>query len=209
MKLIHPDSMIPRLLPVLLCVFALGACTSSSKPDLDSDEDYRTINAGPLRDTSAARQANAQGLEHLDAGELYQAEQAFKRAIQADVEFGPAHNNLGKIYFLKRDYYLAAHEFDDAIKLMPKHAGPHNNLGLTLIEAGKLDDAVLSLRKAVTIDPNTIEYQSNLARALVQRGDKTQEVITLLRAVALRDDRVEWRVWASHQLGAMGIDTTH
>lgn len=193
------------LLPALIGVVLLVGCDASPKSQLDPKEDYRTINAGPLRDTAAAREANDKGLAHLQAKELYQAEQSFKRAIQADVEFGPAHNNLGKIYFLKRDFYLAAHEFDAAITLMPSHAGPHNNLGLTLIEAGKLDDAVDRLRKATTLDPNTIEYQSNLARALVQRGDRSDEVITLLRAIKLRDDRVEWRVWASHQLGTMGI----
>jgi len=199
-----------RLLPTTMLLIAtlllLGCNDPASKPAIDLDEKYRTINTSPLRDTDAARRENTIGLEHMDKGELYQAELAFKRAIESDVKFGPAHNNLGKLYFLKRSFYLAAHEFDDAIKLMPNHAGPHNNLGLTLLEANKLDDAIESLRKATSLDPHTIDYQANLARAVVQRGDRSEEVITLLRAIAARDERVQWRAWASHQLGEMGLD---
>ncbi len=191
----------------MIGLLLLGCNAPASKPAINLDEEYRTINTSPLRDTEAARKANTQGLTHLDNGELYQAEQAFKRAVEADVDFGPAHNNLGKIYFLKRRFYLAAHEFDDAISLMPNHAAPHNNLGLTLLEAGKLDDAAESMRKAVSLDPLEIDYQANLARVLIQRGDVSDEVITLLRVIASSDERVQWRVWASQQLGAMGIDS--
>lgn len=200
----HPLLQLSALLMIGLLL--MGCNDPASKPAINLDEEYRTINTSPLRDTEAARKANAKGLTHLDNGELYQAEEAFKRAVEADVDFGPAHNNLGKIYYLKRRFYLAAHEFDDAIKLMPNHAAPHNNLGLTLLEAGKLDDAAESMRKAVSLDPLKIDYQANLARVLVQRGDVSDEVITLLRVIASSDERVQWRVWASQQLGTMGIE---
>lgn len=193
---------IVAMIAACACVL-LSACQSTSEDEgAVKDPDYRTIQAEPLRDTDAAIKANAQGLGHLDAGELFQAEQAFKRALEADVDFGPAHNNLGKIYFLKRDYYRAAHEFDNAIKLMPKAAAPHNNVGLTLLEAGELDDAVDYFRKAMTLAPGEIQYQANLVRTLVERGDRTEEVMTLLRVVAVHDERVSWRVWASHQIAA-------
>lgn len=190
----------------LLLVLLMPGCGSTDKVD---DESYRTIKANPLRDTDAAREANEQGLEHLDAGEIEQAELAFKKALKADKEFGPAHNNLGKVYYLKKNWYFAAHEFDNAIRLMPNHAGPYNNLGLTLIgsgEPGKIDDAIEHFRKATTLDPLNIEYQANLAQTLLNRGEKTAEVITLLRSVAARDERVEWRRWASHRLAAMGLE---
>lgn len=197
----------PAIAVLLIAAFAMmPGCTNAPEPTGQDDVKYRAVRADPLRDTQAARQANAQGLAHLDAGELYQAELAFKRSLDADVKFGPAHNHLGKIYFLKRDFYNAAHEFDYAIKLMPRQAAPHNNLGLALLEGDDLDQAIDHFRKAVHLDPITIDFQANLARSLVQRGDRTQEVITLLRNVAVRDERTPWRVWASHELGLMGLD---
>lgn len=191
---------------LVACVTLLFGCSTARDRETVEGARYRTVRAEPLRDTAAAKRANDEGLAHLDAGELYQAEQAFKRALEADVKFGPAHNNLGKLYFLKRDFYLAAHEFDDAITLMPKAAAPPNNLGLVLLEDGNLDDAIEYFRKAVTLDPATIDYQANLVRTLIQRGDRGEEVITLLRAVAARDGRIDWKVWAKHELGLMGLD---
>jgi len=88
---------------------------------------------------------------------------------------------------------------------MPNHPAPHNNLGLVLYESGKLDASIDKFRKATTLDPSNITYQANLVRSLVERGDRTEEVIVLLRAVAKNDARTPWRVWASHQLGRMGL----
>lgn len=193
------------LLALALCLSAvvLIGCESTHRDPSGPD---RVIPVAPIRNLEAAEQANKEGLDHLDAGKLTDAELAFKRAIEADRNFGPAHNHLGKVYFLRRRYYLAAHQFDKASQLLPNHAAPHNNLGLTLIEAGKLDEAVVALRLAVSMDPYNIEYQANLVRTLVQRGDETQELVTLLRSVATNDERLPWRVWASHELGQRGIE---
>jgi hypothetical protein len=37
---------------------------------------------------------------------------------------GPAHNNLGIVYYRRKKYYLAAWEFQYAARLMAYH-GPH------------------------------------------------------------------------------------
>lgn len=201
----HPTRTTPRLVACLLAAALAPACTTTPKDGPGADGGYRTIRAEPLRNIEAAIAANDKGLAHLDAGEVGQAELAFKKALDNDDSFGPAHNHLGKVYFLKGNYYLAAHEFDKAIQLMPRQAAPHNNLGLTLLQGDKLDEAVEAFRAATTLDPGRIEYQANLARALVQRGEESEEVITLLRSVAENDQRVDWRVWANHRLGLMGL----
>lgn len=184
----------------------VGCQTDDAIQAEKSGGSYRTIVAEPLRDLEGAREANAKGLAHLDGGDLMAAEQAFKQAIEADPTFGPAHNHLGKVYFLRRRFYLAAHEFDKASQQMPNRAEPRNNLALTLIEAGKPSDAVEYLREAVSLDPYNIEYQANLANALILRGDQTSEVIVLLQAVVQQDERTAWRVWASQQLGKLGLE---
>src|SRR6056297_1233887 len=118
---------------------------------------YKTVVAEPMRDTEAARRANQAGLEHLDSGQLDQAEEDFRRALTADVEFAPAHNNLGKVYFQQERWYKAAWEFEYARKLLPRYAEPYNNLGLVLERAGELDQAVENYRKAVSLDSDNVE----------------------------------------------------
>ena len=168
---------------------------------------YRTVAVEPGRDTEAAKRANEAGLEHLAKGEIEQAAKAFERALTADVEFGPAHNNLGRVYFKQKDWYKAAWEFEYAGKLLPKHAAPRNNLGLVFEEVGQLDRAVEYYREAVNLDPENIQYRSNLCRALVRRGDRTSEVRNLLERMLQQDDRPEWRVWAKRQQVRIGAQS--
>ena len=166
---------------------------------------YRTVRADPTRNPDAARRYNERGLDRLDAGDLDAAEKAFSQALAADVEFGPAHNNLGKVYFQQRDWYRAAWEFEYARKLMPRRPEPANNLGLVLERAGELDRAVERFREAVNLAPDHVEYKANLARALVRRGDRTREVRTLLEDVVAHDRRAHWITWAQRQLDRRGF----
>lgn len=165
---------------------------------------YRTISAPPLRDTDAAMKANQAGLEHLDTGEWDAAARSFEQALSADVEFGPAHNNLGKVYFARKSWYKAAWEFEYARKLLPRNAEPNNNLGLVYETSGRLDEAVEHYREAVRLDGGNPEYRGNLARAMTRRGDRTAELRSLLSELVQRDARPEWQAWARRQLGELG-----
>src|SRR4029453_19576722 len=108
-------------------------------------------------------------------------EAELKSALAADVMCGPAHNNLGKVYYHQHKLYLAAWEFQYAMKLMPNVPEPRNNLGLVFESAGKLDDAVASYDEARGLEPDNVQFIGNLARARVRRGDDDAGVRDLLR----------------------------
>ena len=182
----------------LAAAAAISGCGTASIRDVPQAP-YRTVAAEPGRDTEAARRANQVGLAHLAKGEVDQAAEAFRQALTADVEFGPAHNNLGKVYYRQTDWYRAAWEFEYASKLLPRHAEPRNNLALVLERAGQLDRAVECYREAAGLDPDNIQYRANLVRALIRRGDRTDEVRTLLGQLLETDARPEWRAWARQQ----------
>ncbi|MFW5682977.1 MAG: tetratricopeptide repeat protein [Phycisphaeraceae bacterium] len=179
------------------------ACQQSPH-DVETTNNYRTIRAEPLRNTDAARRAHEQGLEHLDQQNLELAQQAFERALTADVEYGPAHNSLGKVFYQQQDWYRAAWEFEYAKKLMPRRAEPRNNLALVLEQAGEFDRAIDLYREAVGLAPDNIRYRANLARALIRRGDRSREVRVLLEAILEQDTRPQWLTWASRQLESKG-----
>lgn len=183
------------VLAMLAC--GLSGCTGILAP---RKLDYRTVAADPRHDTDLARRENTKGVRLLETGKLDKAEEALQKALIADVTFGPAHNNLGRLYFEQGKLYLAAWEFEYAGKLMPESVEPLNNLGLVYDSAGKLDEAVESYSAAYGLQPSHPEVLGNLARALLRRGESPEGVRALLSDLVFFDSRPDWVGWAREQL---------
>ena len=172
-----------------------------------SSRDYQTIVVDPSKNTSRAMDLNCKGANLLEHGKVRKAERAFREALIADVDYGPAHNNLGRMYFSVGDYYLAAWEFDNAIRLMPGQAEPLNNLGLVYASIDKQIDAVYFLAQARDLAPDNPEYVGNLARARYVSGDRTTELREMLEEVVFLDTRQDWISWAQELLATAKFDT--
>jgi|SRR6185437_3116892 len=179
-------------IPLILILSTLSGCATSPKKEADA---YETIGKDPRHDADLARRENSRAVMLLDKGDYDGAEAALKAALVADIMCGPAHNNLGKVYFHQKKLYLAAWEFQYAMKLMPNQPEPLNNLGLVFEATGKLDDAADSYAKAVTLEPDNVQALGNLARAHVRRGDRDDSVRVLLQKLVLRDTRPDWLAW--------------
>lgn len=189
---------VPGLL-ILLTFLGATACTSLDHPKAD----YQTIPDPPGRDRELAAKGNAQAVGLIDGGKYEKAEAKLKEALIADVTFGPAHNNLGKIYYHQGRYYLAAWEFEYAARLMPHHPEPRNNLGLVFEKVGRLDEAVDHYAEVLALEPDNPQVLGNLVRARIRRGDKDEEIRELLNQVVIKDTRLDWRNWALRKLALM------
>jgi tetratricopeptide (TPR) repeat protein len=187
------------LLLVALAMMAPGCAMFPSK----QGRDYRTVPASPNRDTDRAKAENEQAIRFCEKGRFDKAEKALQEALIADVTFGPAHNNLGKLYFSQGQYYLAAWEFEYAIKLMPHRYEPFCNLGLVYETVGKLDDAISMYSQAYALEEKTPEVIGNLARVRLRKGESTAEVEPLLAELVFLDTRPEWVNWAKEQLATV------
>ena len=125
-------------------------------------------------------------------------------AIAADSEFGPAHNNLGKIHYRCGRYYDAAREFEIAVGLMPDRPEPLNNLGLVFEAAERFPDAVANFQLARELDPTNPVYVGNLARAMLREEYPDRVAISsLLDELMLVETRSEWRDWVMEQRASM------
>ena len=184
------------VLPAMLLSSGMG-CASSVR---EAKPGYETVSPDPRRDSDTAERYNEKALRHLDLADYSSAESDLKAALGADVMYGPAHNNLGKVYYHQGKLYLAAWEFQYAAKLMPNVPEPRNNLGLVFESAGKLDDAVASYDEARGLEPDNVQFIGNLARARVRRGDDDNAVRPLLEALVLRETRPQWAAWAREQI---------
>ncbi len=167
---------------------------------------YETVGAKPSINTAVAESKHKRALAFIRKLNLGQAEQLLREALMADINFGPAHNTLGKVYYDQRKFYLAAWEFEYAIKVMPERPEPHNNLGLVYEAVLRLDQAVEHYETAALHSPQKAEYLGNLVRARVRRGDHSADLRPMLEELILLDSRTEWVDWAKKQLVLGGID---
>jgi Tfp pilus assembly protein PilF len=187
-----PD-MKSSLVICLLAAALITGCQSGNRATIAA--------APPPPNTALARQENDRAYELIQQGKDKEAEPILHKAIDADVTFGPAHNNLGLIYYRQGRYYDAAWEFYNTTKLMPYQPDVRNNLGMVLeMDVTKYDEAIESYEHARKLAPDNPEYLANLARAKDRRGDRDEEMKRLLQELAFKDARPDWRNWARMKL---------
>lgn len=191
----------------LALLLALAACSATGcahylgMPLGDRIHIIRAKPDGP-RETAIAE--NERGLVHLEADRLPKAEEAFVRAIAADNNYGPAHNNLGRVFFCQKRYYDAAREFRAAQQLIPNHPEPPNNLGLVYETVNQLEDAADHYAIAYTLAPQHPEIIGNYCRILLRRGQRDDFVRQLLADLILYDTRPDWTCWARETQAHLG-----
>jgi Flp pilus assembly protein TadD len=182
-----------------LCPLLLASC-QSPRPTTSSARDYQTLGKEPQRDTDTAHKQNDAAVTLINKGDYAGAEKLLREALADDVMYGPAHNNLGLIYFHQSKLYLAAWEFQYASKLMPTQPEARNNLGLVFEASGKLDQAIDAYDQAIKIAPDNAQFIGNCARARMRRGDKFADVRPLLEKLVTLDTRPDWTAWAKEHL---------
>ncbi len=189
---------------MLMCVELLFAAGCGSTEKTATKNRYETVAPGVEGDTDKARELNTQATQLILHGQFDEAKELLKDALTADVTFGPAHNNLGRIYYEQKQFYKAAWEFEYAAKLLPHHAEPRNNLGLVFEAVGDYDKAVDHYENALLMEPNNPELIGNLVRTRLNRGDRGAEVRQLLNDLILRDSQSKWSEWARDKLRMLG-----
>ena len=179
-------------------LLSLATCALSGCSSIAHNTDIVRLNLGG--DMTRAAQLTQDGIRRYQKGHIARAEAAFQKAIDADETHGPAHNNLGLLYFDQRDLYQAAWSFERAMEFMPEHAEPANNLGLTYEAAGRLNQAIEMYYLAHEIDPTNAECLGNLTRAQIRRGNRDDTVRYQLQQLLIIDTRPTWIEWAEDQL---------
>jgi len=194
-----------RLVAILVLLLCAGACGRiwNERPT-----NYQTIVADPNHDRCKAARENERAGKLLQKCKWEEAEEALQQALIADVGYGPAHNNLGKIYHAQGKFYLAAWEFEYASKLMPDRPEPVNNLGLVYEAVDRYDRAIEFYTMAYQMAPQCPEYIGNLARARLKKEGHSAEIGQLLSDLLLFETRPEWVGWAREQLALAGPPKT-
>jgi len=135
---------------------------------------------------------------------LTDAELHFREALEHDLYYAPAHNNLGLALLQTGRCYEAAWEFEYAAKLAPYSPEPRANLGLLYENTGRTDRAVSEYDSALAIDPSHVTAMRHLARVYVKTGHTGPRLKTVLEKLFQSPGDVEWDRWVRSQLIRLG-----
>ncbi|QDV42567.1 Tetratricopeptide repeat protein [Stieleria neptunia] len=157
---------------------------------------YSTNSLSPAAVNLASQRLNRKGLDRFRRGDLAAAETLFREALEEDVSFGPAHNNLGQVYLARHQLYLAAWEFEYAANLMPSFPEPIVGQGLAYETGEQLERAVEFYEVAYERFPADPIAISSLVRARIKLDRPSEEIGYLLDELIMHDRRCEWVEWA-------------
>ncbi|MDR3560310.1 MAG: tetratricopeptide repeat protein [Negativicutes bacterium] len=131
------------------------------------------------------------GIDWAVKGDLHQAADAFRQAIELDRGCFEAHNNLGLVFQQLGCLREAEDCFRQVIELKPDCAAGYNNLGLVQKKADRLPEAVVSFSRAIDLDPEYSEAYNNLGIAQSEANRWEDAADLFCRAIELKPDNAE------------------
>lgn len=96
--------------------------------------------------------------QHLFA--VDEAKTDYERALRIRPHYPEAMNNLGTVYYEKKNYKAAEKLYRRALKSMPRSATFYNNLGAAYFAQGKFKQGFEAYRNAFAIDPTVFASAS-------------------------------------------------
>jgi TolB-like protein/tetratricopeptide (TPR) repeat protein len=125
----------------------------------------------------------------------------FRRAIEADPDFAPAHSGLGKLYLMLWFIYRSEVGWIDeaeaacreAIRINPDFAESYSALASIDLERGRKDDAYRHLQTAIRLAPNDLE--SYIALGWLFRWSGLLDRAVKSYKTAIKIDPGYWRTY--------------
>ncbi len=114
--------------------------------------------------------ANKIGIAYHQMTELDMARKYYQRAIKLDPKYSEAINNLGTIFYAKKNYRKAVSQYNKALKLKPSAASIYSNLGTAQFARKKYKQALEAYDIALSIDPEVFEHRGSHGVLLQERS---------------------------------------
>jgi Flp pilus assembly protein TadD len=122
------------------------------------------------------------GVLLVEQGRKEEAEQAYRKAVDADPKYAAAWSNLGLLLVEQGRKEEAEQVYRKALDADPKHAVAWSNLGVLLAKQDRKDEAEQAWRKAIDADPKDAPAWDYLG-TLLRSANRYEEAITALNAV--------------------------
>jgi protein O-GlcNAc transferase len=132
-----------------------------------------------------------QGLEFHQKGQLIQAEQCYKQALDSQSDHFDSLHYSGVIAAQTGRMQLAVDLINRALTVNPNDAAACNNCGLAQAALGLFTAAIESYNKAILLKPDYVEALNNRGIALASLGKFEAAVESYNQAIVLKPDYVD------------------
>ena len=116
-----------------------------------------------IKKSDSAILENKAGLSELSLFHLSEAQHRFEKATKMNKTYGEAYNNLGVIYYLRRNYGKSIKSYARAVETAPDNAVFRKNMATSYFAKGDVDHALVEYEQAMQIDPDILTRQSSYA----------------------------------------------
>ncbi len=114
---------------------------------------------------------NDLGFNYLQGGNLWEAENCFRRAIEAEPGNKYYHNNIAVVYLREKQYGKAYASLRNAVAIDADYVRGLINISICCFYLGKYSEAYTYYRRGVEIDPEYVKsrFQYNRILDLVEK----------------------------------------
>jgi len=128
------------------------------------------VEAYKLGSHDSAVLLNKTGIAYHQWLKMEAAEKYYRLAIKANPHYAEAINNLGTIFYARRNYRVAVHEYKRALRVTPESASIWSNLGSGYFARKDYKHASESWQKALALDPEVFENRSTQGILIQQQS---------------------------------------
>ncbi|HET8825853.1 MAG TPA: tetratricopeptide repeat protein, partial [Terriglobales bacterium] len=126
---------------------------------------------------------------YLRMNDLRGAESAFQKAVKRNSKYADAVNNIGAVYFMRKNYGGASKYFKKAVALEETRPSFHVNLGASWFAQKQLDRAIAEYARALELDPDALTSgNTGVAAQISSPEERARYAYMLAKIFASRGD---------------------
>ena len=154
----------------------------------------------PISQLETAAEYFARGIAlEEDPNSTALAIEAYEKVLKFQPDYGPAHINLGTLYYNQEEFVQAEKHYRAAIECDPRYALAWFDLGNVLDETGRIAEAIRAYETAITLAPTYADAYYNLALAY-ERKREPRKALRHWRNYRKLDSKGPWAVHAYNQI---------
>ena len=116
---------------------------------------------------------NKTGIAYHQLVQLDNALKSYQQAVKLRKDYAEAINNIGTVYYARKNYRRALTYYQRALKIAPqtaRSASIYNNLGTAYFARKQYKEAMTAFQTALSLDPEVFEHRGNYGVLLEERN---------------------------------------